>query len=290
MFQRLLICTSLADGLQRLVKLVPSFAAAGVQQITFLHVVPLEGRGIPKPNELKVKQATERLAIAKDGVPAGVDVQLEVQSGRVADCILATAQTHRSELVMLGTESRSLLTEKLFGSTAVGLCQSNRLPVLVLRPQLVSAYTLEELDLRCRHLFRYLLLPYDGSKTSEFLVAQIKQRTAHQSVPTQCLLLRVIEDNDQIDKLMHDVRLKEAETQLAAAKQGLESSQLVVTTKIEQGDPVLGTLQAAMDYDVTAIAIATGTLGKLAEWSSPSFTGELLRRSWQPVLFLPFTS
>lgn len=290
MFQRLLICTSLADGLQRFVRVVPSFAAMGVQQITFLHVVPLEGRGIPKPNETKVNQATEKLAMAQVNLPDGIEVQVEVQAGRVEDCILNTARVQRSDLVILGTESRSLLTEKLFGSTAVSLCQNNRLPILILRPQLISAFTLEELDFRCRHLFRYLLLPYDGSETSKRLIAQIQQQVKQHPQPAQiqeCLLLRVIEDNDRIDKLMHDARVKEAETQLTAAKLELEASSLTVSTKIEQGDPVTSTLKAAMDYDITTIAIATATLGKLAELSSPSFTGELLRRSWQPVLFFP---
>lgn len=292
MFQRLLICTSLADGLQRLVHFTHSFAAAGVQQIVFLHVVPLEGRGIPKPNETKVKQATELLSVALADAPAGLEVKIEVLAGRPEEAILTTARHHQTDLVVLGSESRSLLTEKLFGSTAAALCQSNRLPVLVLRPQLVSTYTVAELDLRCRHLFRYLLIPYDGSKTAESLLSQIEQQASrHRATAGQtleeCLLLRVLEDNDRLEKILHDSHLKQAEAQMAAAKAQLEAAQLTVITKVEQGDPILLTLQAAMDYDITAIAIATGTMGRLAEWSVPSFAAELLRRSWHPVLFFP---
>ncbi|MFM7427781.1 MAG: universal stress protein [Elainella sp.] len=292
MFQRLLICTSLADGLQRLVHFTHSFAAAGVQQIVFLHVAPLEGRGIPKANEAKVQQAMQLLSAALVDVPAGLEVKVEVLAGRPDEIILATARHHQSDLIILGSESRSLLTEKLFGSTAAALCQSNRLPVLILRPQLVSTYTVAELDLRCRYLFRYLLVPYDGSETSEYLLSQIEQRS-HQPAPAgqileECLLLRVLGENDRLEKLLHDSRLKQAEAQIAAAKARLEAAQLKVVARVEQGDPILMTLQIAMDYDITAIAIATGTMGRLTEWSVPSFAAELLRRSWHPVLFFPF--
>lgn len=288
MFQRLLICTNLADGLQRLVKFLPSMADLGVEQVTFLHVVPLEGRGIPKADEAEVEAAKQRLAIDPASLPAGLKVKVEVQAGRASEQILETAEAERSDLVILGTESRSLLTEKLFGSTAFSLCRSNKLPVLILRPQLISTYTVEELDLRCRHLFRYLLVPYDGSERSRYLLSQIKQYAQKTpQVLRECLLLQVIESNDRIDKIMHDSHFQEAKAQLAQAKAELEQLNLQVTTRVEDGDRMLVTLEMAIDYDITAIAIATNTLGKLAEISSPSFTGELLRRSWHPVLFFP---
>ncbi|MBW4463856.1 MAG: universal stress protein [Pegethrix bostrychoides GSE-TBD4-15B] len=292
MFQRLLICTSLADGMQRFVSFLPSLAANGIEQVTFLHVVPFEGRGIPHPDESEVQRAKEQLAIDPASQPANLEVKVEVQAGRPFERILETAKAERSDLVVLGTESRSLLTEKLFGSTAVSLCQSNKLPMLILRPQLISTYTVEELDLRCRHLFRYLLIPFDGSETAKRLLSTVKQRAQRspQGLPQgleECLLLCVIENNDRIDKIMHDSRIQAAEAQLAEAKAELEELNLKVTTRIEEGDRMSVTLDMAIDYDITAIAIATNSFGTLAELSSPSFTGELLRRSWHPVLFVP---
>lgn len=287
MFQRPLICTSLTDGIQRLTSFVPSLAAGGMEQITFLHVVPLEGRSVPKADEARLKQARAELAVAQTNLPAGVEVKVEVQAGLATEQILATAQAERSDLIILGTESRSLLTEKLFGSTAVSLCQSRRLPVLILRPQLISTYTLEELDLRCRHLFRYLLIPYDGSQTADYLLSQIQQRVTPQSSLQECLLLRVIESNDRMDKIMRDSRTEAARVSITAAQTALEQLHLKVASRIEVGDRTQVTLRMAMDYDISAIAIATATFGKLAELSSPSFTGELLRRSWHPVLFFP---
>lgn len=287
MFQRLLICTDLLDGLQRLVHFVPSLAAGGVQQITFLHVIPIDGREIPRIDEDKVQQARAKLSSAE--APTGIEVKVEVQTGRVDERILATAKDYHSDLIILGTSSRSLLTEKLFGSTSVALCQRSKAPVFLLRPQLISAYTVEELDLRCRHLFRYFLLPYDGGRAADYLIDQVKHYAQRQSETSlqECLVQWVIETNDRVDQLLHVSRVQEAEAKLAKVKTDLEQLNLKVTTKIADGEPIPETLKAALEYDITVIALASTTMGKLAEWSKPSFVGEMLRRSWHPVLFFP---
>lgn len=289
MFQRLLICTDLTDGLQRLVHFVPSLAASGIQQITFLHVLPIDGKVVPRVDEDKIKQIRARLSVPEGEVSSGIEVKVEVQSGRVAERILAIAKANQSDLIMLGTESRSLLTEKLFGSTVNALCHDNNVPILIMRPQLLSTYTVEELDLRCRHIFRYFLLPYNGSKASQYLLSQVKHHAEHHSADAlkNCLLLWVLEENDRLNQLLHESREREAETKLAAANTELAQLNLTVTTQIVCGEPVPEVLKAAMDYDITAIAIASNTMGKLAELSGPSFTGEILRRSWHPILFFP---
>jgi nucleotide-binding universal stress UspA family protein len=289
MFQRLLICTDLMDGLYRLANFIPSLVSGGAQHITFLHVLPFEGREIPRVDERKAEQARQRLAVAEEQVPEGVEVKVEIQSGKPIDRILATAQQMAADVILLGGESRTLLTEKLFGSTTANLCQGSKVPVLLMRPQLLSTYTNEELDLRCRHIFRYFLIPYDGGKASEYAVSQVKkyaEQHNHESM-YQSLLLTVIEENDRLDKMMHENRVKEAETKLAVAKKSLEGPNLTVTAEISFGEPVVQTLIYAIDYDITAIAIASSTMGKFVEWSKNSFAGEILRRSWHPVLFFP---
>ncbi len=289
MFQRLLICTDLADGLYRLANFIPSLVSGGAQHITFLHVLPIEGRGIPRVDEAKVQQARKRLAVAEEQVPSGVEVKIEIQSGKPRDRILAVAQEQKSDVILLGGESRTLLTEKLFGSTTADLCQGAKIPVLIMRPQLLSAYTNEELDLRCRHIFRYFLLPYDGGRASEYSLSQVKHYAEqHDKDSTHhCLLLTIIEEADRIDEMLHESRVKEAKAKLAAAKAELERPNLVVTAEVDFGEPILKVLEYAVDYDITAIAIASDTMGKFIEWSKGSFAGEIMRRSWHPVLFFP---
>lgn len=289
MFQRALICTDFSDGLHRLVNFVPSLAGSGIKQVTFLHVVPLsDNREIPRIDGKEVEQARDRLSAALEQVPEGMEVQIEVQQGRPIDRIIDAIKAHRSDVVLLGTPSRSFLTEKLFGSTMIGLCQRISVPVLILRPQLISTYTVEELDLRCQHLFRYFLVPYDGSKPAEYAVEQIK-RYAQNRAPhslEQCLVCWVEEDVGRrgIPKGFHAPQIEE---KLEQVKTDLEALGLTVEAKILHGNPIAEILTAAQDYDISAIASASGSVGKLIEWSIPSFTGELMRRSWHPILYFP---
>lgn len=241
-------------------------------------------------DEKKALHARERLVVPPNS-PATVEVKVEVQGGDPVERILATAKANRCDLIILGTESRTLLTEKVFGSTMSALCHSSKTPMLILRPQLLSTYTSEELALRCRHLFRSLLVPYNGSQGSEYLVAQLKRHAEETpaDVPQHCLLLTMIEDHqDRVDQqLLHASRVREAEVKLAAAKAALESSHLAVTIKVDVGEPVVRILANAVEHDITAIALASDAMGWLAEWSNNSFSEEVLRRSWHPVLFFP---
>lgn len=295
MFQRLLICTDLVDGLQRLVDFVPSLAVGGVKQIVFLHVIPLSReQAVPRVNEEAMNAARTRLAVAKNQAPDGVDVQIEVQSGQPIDRIISTAETYKSDIILVGSQSRSLLTEKLFGSTLMAMCNRVKVPVLIFRPQLLSTYTVEELELRCRHLFRYFLIPYDGSSIADYLIKRVKAEAKDLPPDSlkECLLCWVIEGGGRraVSDLIKAEETKKATAKLATLKTEMEAFQLKVTTEIFYGEPVPEILMAAQEYDISAIVIASDSLGKLLDLSVPSFTGELLRRSWHPVIYFPMVS
>ena len=291
MFQRALICTDLEDGLHRLVDFVPSLAQSGLTQITFLHTTPLlTDREIPRADPEKVKTANEYLSKALNHCPEGIDVQIDVQSGRPVDHILKSLKTHQPDILILGTESRSQLTEKLFGSTMVELCKRLTIPVMILRPQLISTYTVEELKLRCQNLFRYFLIPYDDSKSAKFLVQQIKEKAGSRPEHSlqETLLIWVVDKVTR--RSLKDVtqyQLQEAEQKLATVKTDLATEGLTVHTLVKQGDGIVEILAAGMDYDISCITISSNSFGKLAAWSSPSFAGQLLRQSWHPVIYFP---
>jgi nucleotide-binding universal stress UspA family protein len=292
MFQRLLICTDFVDGLQRLVNFVPSLAKSGVRQIVFLHVISLPGdKAVPRADEREVKAARDRLSVAKAQVPEGVEVHVEVQVGQQVERILNTASTYKSDIILLGTQSRSLLTEKLFGSTTIALCNRVKTPIMVFRPQLLSTYTVEELDLRCRHLFRYFLIPHDGSKIADYLFEQIKQRAQNRPPESlkECLLCWVIEEGGRrgLSELVHEEEGKRAKTKLEKLTSELTGLGLAADYKILHGDRVPEILMAAQEYDISAITLASDSLGKLVELSVPSFAGDLIRRSWHPVIYFP---
>ncbi|BAY88114.1 MULTISPECIES: universal stress protein [unclassified Tolypothrix] len=290
MFERVLISTDFADGLHRLAHFVSSLGLAGIKQIVFLHVVPVWEKGaIPKVDTEKIAEAQTQLAAAVGEHNSDVEVKIEVQSGKPVENILKVAQTYQSELIILGSQSRSLFTEKLVGSTMSDLSHQTKIPLLVLRPQLISAYTDEELTLRCQHLFRSLLLPYNNTQSANYLVKQVKNLAEKQRGQSlqNCQLCWVIDDCGRQER-PPKILPQQAQATLSQIKADLEGVNLQVKTEVREGNPVNQILETAFMADISAIAVSSETIGKLQEWLVSSFAAEILRQSWYPVIFFPF--
>jgi nucleotide-binding universal stress UspA family protein len=297
MFQRPLICTDFSDGLQRLVNFVPSLVAGGMSQIVLLHIVPLkEEANIPRVDAERVDRAKAKLSAALDHVPVGAEVKVEVESGRAIEAILKTAESYQSDVIILGTPNRTLLTEKLFGSTTMGLAQRTKIPLLTLRPQLVSTYTSEELDLRCRHLFRTLLVPFDNSNAAKYTIETIKELAQQRPIqeassskdqPLKEILLCWVAEEGSRSELSETEQQKVVCDTIEPVRDQLIAQGLSVKLEVRRGSPIVEILSVAQESDVSTIALSSDNLGKLLEWSAPSFAGEIMRRSWHPVLYFP---
>lgn len=286
MFQSCLICTDFTDGLYRFVDCVPNLAKCGLKKIVFFHSVPLWEEGeVPRVDEEKIKQAKQRLQKALDNVPDGVEVRVEVLSGKPLDTIPRVLKNHPVDVIMTGTPIRSLLQEKFFGSTSTGLAKLTPQPLNIIRPELITTYTLEELDLRCRHFWRYLLIPYNDSKTARYLIEEIKKyaKDRPENSLQQCMLMSVIDDCGR-KSVLAEQRVKEAETKIASVKEELEALNIEVNTLVKVGDPLQEITTAALDYDISAIAIATDYRNSLLQWTVRSFANDVMRSSWFPVL------
>ena len=296
MFQRCLICTDLTDGLQRLVSYVESLADSGLTEITFLHNVPLWEQGqVPRINKEKIALAKEKLssALAYDGDRTApprdpVKVNIEVTSGGITDNILKIIKKHNPDVIITGTPLRSSLQERIFGSTTMDLGKKVKIPIMILRPQLISVYTTEELKLRCRHLNNYWLIPCYDVENARYLVEQIKlyatkklSRTKH-----KYLFLAVIDDVSRSDLIVEN-SVQDAKEKLATIKEDLESLGLEIEVMVTKGNPLKETLNAAFTYDINAIAIADDH-DNLLDWTVKSFTQQVLHHSWFPVVFFPF--
>ncbi|BAW97281.1 universal stress protein family domain protein [[Synechococcus] sp. NIES-970] len=289
MFHSALICTDFSDGLDRLTERITDLVQGGLSRIVFFHSVPLWTEGnIPRIDKEKVAAAQTQLSKALIQVPPGVDVKVEVVSGNALDNIPQVIERYQCDVILMGTPIKSLLQEKMFGSTSMGLMKSKKKPVMILRPQVVSTYTREELALRCQHLWRYLLLPYNGSDEAKYLVKQIKNlvQEAPEGAIACCLLLSVLDDGG-VQRMQIDYLQREAETNLAAVKAELESIGLQVQTAVKIGNPLTETLKVAAQEDISAIAIASKPRNQLLELTVHSYASDLLHRSWFPTLFFP---
>lgn len=289
MIRRLLISTSLVDSLHRFAYCLPSFVDAGFQSVILLHCIPLRvDHGIPHTDDAKVQAARDRLNAVVANGPANLSIEIRVETGSPCDRIAAVAQEVQADLVIVGTAHRTLLDEKLFGSTTAKLAQNLHCPLLIVRPQLIAAYTLEELRLRARHLLQTLLIPFDGSASSQGLIHYLEAVIASQSqsLLESCFLCWVAEKVSGRGATLQSTHLPN-ETLLKTAQERLTAQGITVKTLLREGNPLTELETIASEENISAIAIASEHFGKLWEWSVPSLAGELLRRSWHPIFYLP---
>ncbi len=286
MFQSCLICTDFTDGLYRFIDCVPNLAQCGLKKIVFFHSVPLWEEGeVPRIDEEEMEQARKRLGKALENVPSNVEVEVEVLSGKPLDTIPRVLKSHPVDVIMTGTPIRSLLQEKFFGSTSAGLAKITSQPLNIIRPELITTYTLEELALRCKHLWRYLLIPYNDSETARYLIEEIKKyaKDRPDNSLQKCMLMSVIDDFGRKSLVAED-RAKESESQIKLVKAELEELDIEVNTLVKIGNPLQEITTAALDYDISAIAIATDYCNSLLQWTVRSFANDVMRSSWFPVL------
>lgn len=286
MFQRCLICTDFTDGLQKLIYFIPSLTKGGFKEIVFLHSVSWEEGEISRLNEDKINEVKEKLSPALENIPPNVKVTVEVTTGEPLDNIPKIVQKYSIDVIITATTLRSSFQEKIFGSTTMGLTKSVDVPLMIFRPQLISVYTEEELNLRCQHLTRSILIPCDDREITQYLLAKIKDYAAKQSENSlsKCILVWVIEDTSRSD-ILQKHHLQEAQTKLNQVKTDLETLGLEVETLVKTGQPLTEILQVAYDYDISAIAVAVDAQQNLLQWTVPNFSKEVLHRSWFPLIF-----
>jgi nucleotide-binding universal stress UspA family protein len=288
MFQKLVICTDFEDGLLRLASCLDSLAVGGIREVVFFHYVPMWEEGdIPRVDDQKIEAAHERFASVSAGFSGDLVVKFEVRSEQLVTNLLDVIQHYGSDLVILGSQSRTLLNEKIFGSTTTSLTEKLPVPMLVIRPVVLATFTDEELNLRCQCLFRHLLVAYDGTEASESLINMLIDRLQvnGQTMVKDCKLGWVMETTRRGVSIPE--KLAEAETMITATGQRFSELGLETLTEVRTGDPIAEVIKMAGEGGVSAIAVTAHSLPKFLEWSRPSFPHQLLRSSFHPVLFFP---
>jgi len=287
MFKRALICTDLSDSLQRLANFVPELAKGGLTHLVFFHNVPLmTSREIPCVDEDKVSAAREVLSAAEANAPEGTTVEIEIASGRASENIVRAVKKQQPDIIFSGMPTRSALNEQLFGSTTKTLAEMVDIPILILRPQLVSTFRENELAQRCQNLFKYVLIPYDGSASAKNLLGKVKgylESDPGGALET-CLLSAVVDDGG---RLASNNPEEDAQTKLDEAKAELDGLGSEILTEVRVGNPVEEVLKSGEVHDISAIAVCSGKSKGILNFTVPSFTSAILRESWHPIVHFP---
>lgn len=287
MFQSCLICTNFSDGLQRLVNYVPELAHSGFKQIIFFHSIPAWKQGrISGSHDPEVIEARQKLEPALKNIPDGVDVKIEIAPGSPNQAILELLKTYSIDVIFTMPPMQSGTEEQIFGAPTLDLAKATTVPLMLMRPQLISVYLDEELSFRCEHLWRYLLIPYDSGEAAQYLIEQIKKYAAKRSANSvqECLLLWVLKSKSRADDLLK-YKQQEAQTELDSIKQELELLGLKVKTEIRVGEPIIEITKVAVEEDISAIAFAMLHRNAFLSLASPSLGESILRQVWFPQIF-----
>ena len=295
MFKHVLIATDCRDGLERLAQCLDALQEGGIQTVSFVHSLDWkeESGGIPADRTPEIEAVEAQIRKSAGALPKGMTFRVWVQVCKPSVAIENAIKEYRPDVLLLGMSTRNFLVEKLFGSTTMELLPRLEIPVLVVRPQMIATFTLEELRLRCSHLFRCILLPYDFSKGSGDLLNYLVNRLAELDPTPQIktlYLLHVVDPSSRVNQTRGQAEAQnKAEKQLSQIESAMGSrlSQGQIKGLVRTGSPVKEILAAASDLDMTAIAMASRNAGRFWEWSIPSTTGEILRQSWHSVLFFP---
>lgn len=283
-FRRLVIATDLRDGLYRFSHFLPALGAGGIEAVTFVHGVPYRDTGV------RTREDTEALAAAQAKLTlptetGGVQVNRIIRSGKPADVVIQAAQEVGADLILVGTQQRNVLAEKLMGSDTLSMMRKCDIPLMVIRPQFVQVLTAEELDLRCRHLFYHLMLPYRGRPESKHLLGCVLAQL--QKCPTPkvecCHLVWVVDDPIRRDFQPDPQEIRRAEQELTEVAAQLSPYIAQVFTHVRTGNPVEACLNLAQMLDISAVTLTEAHMTKLWDLSL-SFGGELLRRIPYPMI------
>jgi nucleotide-binding universal stress UspA family protein len=288
MFRRALICTDLRDGLSRLLAHLDDLALGGFEAVAFLHCLPTRPGdvGIPQPDRGQLEAAQRQLALPAQ-IPQGLTAQTWVRQGALVEEAARIAQEFKPDLLIVAAPTRDLLTEALFGSHSRALLERLCLPLLTLRPQLLATYTREEVALRCQHLFRHLLVPYNGGPPARRVLNEIHvrqlERIADQQVE-HLTLLGVVRPTNYYPREGQESAMAGV---LQIAQEVLSDLPMRVESVLRIGTPRQEVIQLAIAQDISAIALSSRQVNKLIDWSRNDAGNELLRRSWFPVLYFP---
>ncbi|RQG95472.1 universal stress protein [Natrarchaeobius chitinivorans] len=131
MYDDVLIATDGSDVATEAVSIGVSLASTLEATVHGLAVVE-DGRDNSARRE---RRETDAEAVAGEASEAGCDARANVRTGRPADEILAYADEHEIDAIVVGTHGRTGLRQTLLGSVALEVIRDARVPVLTVGPE-----------------------------------------------------------------------------------------------------------------------------------------------------------
>lgn len=290
----ILVATDFSDTAAAASEWAMEIALSHGARVELIHALalPLTAPSLALDAEPLDAQLRERAALRLEEAAAlgrhrGIDVEVRSAMGSPRSVILERIEELHPDLVVLGTEGRTGLQQRLLGSTSRRVVQGSTAPVLVVHPsdrdqhrtiQTVLVPTDFSEDAHAvADAARRLLLPPDSHAEPPRLVlfhaySLPVEYTAYGLIPTSLDYLR---DTGA-----------EAEAQLEQAAQVLRQEGLTVETVAREGFAPEVIVQEARERQVDLIALGTHGRSGFAHWFLGSTAEQVVATAPCPVMTL----
>lgn len=213
----------------------------------------------------------------------GFQVELAVQVGAPAHCIVEQAVQRQIDLIVMATHGYSGLRRWALGSVADNVMRQAPCPVVLIRDAVstpVDAFTL-----------RRILVPTDGSGLSRQafgLAADLAARAGAEIILLQVepYALELYPDTGALAAEMTEVRREQVRQDLDILIRQMFPRDLPVVPVVSVGDPTVEIGVEARHRDVDLIVMATHGYGGLRRWMLGSVADKVLHTTTLPVLLI----
>lgn len=228
----------------------------------------------------------------------GLEADLLLMRGQPVDGIIRAAREADADLIAMTSQGRTGLAQVVYGSTAAGVLNRVRRPLLMVHADDVEAGTEEN---------RRILVPLDGSKHAEAIVPHVEgvanlydaQVTVMRVVTTgyQTAVLRDVETKAEdpeahghiLKRLSQEQeveRYERARTYVLGVRDTLRERGIDANAMLMQGKPVEGIVMAADSIDADLIAMTSHGKTGLAQVFYGSVSSGVLNRAKRPLLVI----
>ncbi len=143
MYKKVLVPLDMSELAECALPEVEKLAESGaLGKVILLHVVDIpvawipEGIDIVAVTKSQMDRAEEYLSDVRSRLAAkGIDVDVEVTEGAVANTIIEYAKNNDVDLIVIATHGYTGMKRFMFGSVALRVLQDAHIPVLLIRPE-----------------------------------------------------------------------------------------------------------------------------------------------------------
>ena len=288
MLSKILIATDASEASTRMVECLGHLKTVGAHEALLVHVFDVENVGglYGSFREFYVPRIEEqRRMLDSQGLSASFELPLGFPEYEINRLV----ENNGIQLIVSGSRGYSRVKEMFLGSTAFRILNSARVPVLLIRLELIERAGKDECHVICEDLFHHILHPTDFSDTSkrayQYLEHIVKETRCavtllhvHDPMLLQSHIVREIEEKAEEVTTRRLERRREQLLKLGAAS---------VELLVETGHPALKIIERAREGGRSLILMGTQGKGFVKELFLGSVSHNVARRAPLPVLFVP---